>query len=105
MYQLTADAGYSSAIQPVEISREKIAKNIIAIRDIQEDDLFYLEKDLAFHEKVISNIFFFSISKCSFLVCQQQTNECCQCIDAHIVIFINRCIFISTGVIDVLAVC
>lgn len=57
MYQLTTDAGFSSA-HLVEIPREIIAKNTIAIRDIQLDDLFYLERDLAFREKVISNFLF-----------------------------------------------
>ena len=52
MYQLETDAGFSSAHQPIEISKEKITKNSIAIREIQFDDLFYLEEDLTFPEKV-----------------------------------------------------
>lgn len=35
-----------------EISKETIIKNNIAIQNFQLDDLFYLEKDLDFYEKV-----------------------------------------------------
>lgn len=52
MYQLTTDAGFASA-PPVEISKEIRIKNVIAIRELQLDDLFYLERDLEFNEKVI----------------------------------------------------
>lgn len=58
MNQLTTDAGLSTA-HLVTLSPNKIAKNEIAIRQIQADDLFYLEKDLAFNEKV-RDIFVFS---------------------------------------------
>lgn len=51
MNQLSTDAWYSSA-HHVDISRNTITKNSIAIREIQLDDLYYLEKDLAFNEKV-----------------------------------------------------
>lgn len=51
MYQLTTDAGFASA-PPPEISKETIVKNRIAIRELQLDDLFYLERDLEFHDKV-----------------------------------------------------
>lgn len=37
-----------------EISKDTIIKNNITIRNVQLDDLFYLEKDLDFYEKVIS---------------------------------------------------
>lgn len=35
-----------------EISKDTIIKNNIAIRNFHLDDLFYLEKDLDFNEKV-----------------------------------------------------
>lgn len=52
MNQLSTDAGYSSA-HLVDIPANTILKNRIAIREMEVDDLFYLEKDLAFGEKVI----------------------------------------------------
>lgn len=51
MYQLTTDAGFVSA-PPAEISTEIIVKNRNVIRELQSDDLFYLERDLEFREKV-----------------------------------------------------
>lgn len=51
MYQLTTDAGFASA-PLAEISKETFVKNRNAIRELQLDDLFYLERDLEFHEKV-----------------------------------------------------
>lgn len=36
-----------------EISKDIIIKNNFTIRNVQLDDLFYLEKDLDFNEKVI----------------------------------------------------
>lgn len=51
MDQLSTDAGLSSA-HLVQIPSDTISKNSKAIHEIQLDDLFYLEKDLAFNEKV-----------------------------------------------------
>lgn len=62
MNQLTTDAGFASA-PPAEISKETIVKNRIAIRELQLDDLFYLEKDLEFHEKVSVSFVMFATSE------------------------------------------
>lgn len=57
MSSITTDAGVS--VRPKEnITKNVIIKNSIAIQEIHVDDLFYLEKDLEFYDKVI---FFFSI--------------------------------------------
>lgn len=50
MESLNTDAAFASCSQ--EISKEAFLKNNIAIREIHVDDLFELEKDLAFYDKV-----------------------------------------------------
>lgn len=71
---LTTDAGGFLSPRPVEISKDIIRKNTIAIADIQLDDLFYLENDdLDFGDKVI--IFLPQISMCLVL---SISNKCCQ---------------------------
>lgn len=80
MNPLSTDAGFSS-VQGIEISKSSIAKNTIAIREIHLDDLLYVEKELAFHEKVFS-FFFSTISKCSAGVINI-ISECCQFMHKH----------------------
>lgn len=47
-----------AATGPQEVSKENIVKNNIGIRNLHVDDLFYLEQDLDFYEKVFSPKYF-----------------------------------------------
>lgn len=63
MYSTDASSG------PQEFSKDKFMKNNTGIRNLHPDELFYLEKDLDFYEKVFqiklnfSTYFFFHIEK------------------------------------------
>lgn len=50
MYSTDASSG------PKEFSKDKLIKNNTGIRNLHPDDLFYLEKDLDFYEKVFFQI-------------------------------------------------
>lgn len=55
MDSIATDAGVSATFR--EISIVEIKKNQIAIGEIHVDDLFELEKDLDYHEKVFFDLF------------------------------------------------
>lgn len=52
MDSISTDAAFSAGPSEIIISKDTIIRNNIGIRELHLDDLFYLEKDLEFYEKV-----------------------------------------------------
>lgn len=75
MDSITTDAGVSANFQ--EISKDSFIQNTVAIREIHVDDLFHLEKDLDFHEKVFYFQFYLQIVS-NHLFISMFANKCCQ---------------------------